>query len=389
MNADNAMKAEFEEQVRQLLSHLYDYLKLVENPVARRLAGDHSGPERNRAIRGAVMAAIEMLRRDRSGGPAARGNRVYNILLLRYIEEQPTSEILNQLALSERQYYREHQRAIQTISQVLWDQHFAATAQRAPQPLAEELTYLSRERGPASFDARAEIEAAINATTVIARQRNISIRLDAASAQLQLNIAQPVFRQLVIVMLNQFIGAHESPEAVGEIHISVGPGRVISFRAAVDISELAASLREDATVQALTRSLNARLDFQAAGITLSLAEKAQSILVVDDNPDSILLLKRYLANLPYQLLSAQEEAEALSIAQGAPLLCVILDVMLPGKDGWQILQRFKNNPATAEIPVLICSVLEMEELALSLGADGYLKKPPAREELLTILNAWT
>ena len=42
-------------------------------------------------------------------------------------------------------------------------------------------------------------------------------------------------------------------------------------------------------------------------------------------------------------------------------MCIILDVMLPGKDGWQILQSYKSHPATADIPVLICSVLEMEE----------------------------
>ena len=100
------------------------------------------------------------------------------------------------------------------------------------------------------------------------------------------------------------------------------------------------------------------------------------------------LFNRYLANLPYRLFSAVDEREALAIAQGAPLLCIILDVMLPGKDGWQLLQSYKSHPATAEIPVLICSVLEMEELAMSLGADGYLKKPPARAELLSTLRQW-
>ncbi|MCY3779413.1 MAG: response regulator [Chloroflexi bacterium] len=110
--------------------------------------------------------------------------------------------------------------------------------------------------------------------------------------------------------------------------------------------------------------------------------------MVDDNPDTISLFKRYLVNQPYRLLSAAGEREAWAIAQGRPLMCIILDVMLPGKDGWQILQSYKSHPVTANIPVLICSVLEMEDLANSLGADGYLKKPPARAELLSILSQW-
>ena len=60
-----------------------------------------------------------------------------------------------------------------------------------------------------------------------------------------------------------------------------------------------------------------------------------------------------------------------------------------GKDGWQILQTYKSHPLTEHIPVLICSVLEMKDLAASLGADGYIKKPPSRDEFLAVLRQWT
>ena len=70
------------------------------------------------------------------------------------------------------------------------------------------------------------------------------------------------------------------------------------------------------------------------------------------------------------------------------MLCIILDIMLPGVDGWQILQKCKTHPETADIPVLICSVLDMQDVALSLGADAYIKKPPSREEFLSTLQAW-
>ena len=384
--------AEFEEHIRDLLSNLYDYLKLVENPVARQLEQGRSGKERMRAIRGAVLAAIEELRREKTASPTSRQNRLYNILLLRYVEEQGTNEVLQQLALSERQYYREHQRALQTISRVIWDEHFASAGGSHPAALslAEELDYLSLERHQASFDVRAEILAALRSTGVIAEQRGIAIRVDDADAKIRLNVSQPVFRQLVIYLLNDFMGAMT---AGGQIRVDLsaeGGEPVILFSGMASMREDCQRLLQDSTALALMRSLNARLESAAAlQIALKFEQKVHKILIVDDNPDTVALFKRYVANLPCQLLSAQEESEALRIAQETPLLCVILDVMLPGKDGWQILQRFKTHPATAEIPVLICSVLEMEELALSLGADGYLKKPPTREEFLATLSAWS
>ena len=380
-------ESDFEEHVRQLLSHLYDYLKLVQNPVARRLAAGASGRERNKAIRLALMDAIEELRRENTSNPTSRPNRLYNILLLRYIEEQGTSEVLNQLALSERQYYREHQRAIQTISQVIWDQHFAEASIPASHTLAEELDYLSLERGGQSFDAQAEIQAALRSMRIIAEQRSINIRLSRAEQPVSLNVSQPVFRQLVIYLLNHCMSAMP---AGSRIRLSLTAAPALSLHCGVDMRGLHETLQADGTASALLRSLNARLDYVAEppGISLRFARRERKILIVDDNPDTIDLFQRFLADLPLELLPAQEESEALRIAQATPLLCVILDVMLPGKDGWQILQRFKTNPATAQLPVLICSVLEMQELALSLGADGYLKKPPSQAELLASLKAW-
>ncbi|MCE2472973.1 MAG: response regulator, partial [Anaerolineae bacterium] len=197
-------------------------------------------------------------------------------------------------------------------------------------------------------------------------------------------------RQFIVLLLNELLLA-QAPGGHIEVELSqqqeallIGFGGLASSARAGECCE---RLLENPTALALLASLKAELDC-APQVTLRLQRALHKLLVVDDNPDAIGLFKRYLAKLPYQLLSAQTEAEALQIAGATPLLGIILDVMLPGKDGWQILQRFKNHPATAEIPVLICSVLEMEDLARSLGADGYLKKPPSRDEFLALLGEW-
>ncbi len=67
---------------------------------------------------------------------------------------------------------------------------------------------------------------------------------------------------------------------------------------------------------------------------------------------------------------------------------IILDVMLPTMDGWEALQNLKNHPDTHAIPVLVCSVLDTPDMALALGADGFLKKPPDQIEFLNTLARW-
>lgn len=387
---------DFEEHIRDLLSNLYDYLKLADNPVADALAQDVSGNERMRVIQRTVLDAIEDLRRLDQRNPTARGNRLYNILHLRYVDEQSTTEALHQLALSERQYYREHQRAIQTISRIIWDEYFTEPAVEAGAPshsLADELDYLEDDSHQV-LHPRQELLAAVLATQVVAEQRGIAIEVRESLAPFTLNASQPVFRQLLIYLLNELIGA---TNAGGQINVAF---ELTAEEQALSISSEAlreegprfcARLREDGTASELMKHLKAELRWQdeLAQIMVAFKREVHNILIVDDNPDTVSLFKRYLVNQPYRLLSAADEREARAIAQGRQLMCVILDVMLPGKDGWQILQSYKSHPATADTPVLICSVLEMEDLANSLGADGYLKKPPARAELLSILSRWS
>lgn len=383
--------ADFEEHIRDLLGNLYDYLKLADNPVADALAKDASGNERMRAIQRTVLDAIEDMRRLDQRNPTARGNRLYNILQLRYVDEQSTTEALRQLALSERQYYREHQRAIQTISRIIWDEYFADAA--PAHSLADELDYLEDDDSHQVLHPRQELMAAVLATQLIAEQRGIRVEVGESPAPVTLNASQPVFRHLLIYLLNELIG---ETSLGAQIHIAFEmaadqPALSISSEALqVAGSGFCARLWEDGTASELMRHLKAELRWkdEPAQITVAFKREVHNILIVDDNPDTISLFKRYLVNQPYRLVSAAGEREAWAIAQGRPLMCIILDVMLPGKDGWQILQSYKSHPATANIPVLICSVLEMEDLANSLGADGYLKKPPARAELLSILSRW-
>ena len=59
---------------------------------------------------------------------------------------------------------------------------------------------------------------------------------------------------------------------------------------------------------------------------------------------------------------------------------------MPHVDGWEILGRLKQHPATKDIPIVVCTILAQQELALSLGASGFLRKPVSRQAFLSALD---
>jgi len=103
-----------------------------------------------------------------------------------------------------------------------------------------------------------------------------------------------------------------------------------------------------------------------------------TILIVDDTPDNIMLLSRLLKDR-YNTKVANNGSLALQIAQATPGLdLILLDVMMPGLDGYETCRQLKANPVTADIPVIFLtakSQVEDEALGLALGAVDYIAKP--------------
>jgi putative two-component system response regulator len=103
-----------------------------------------------------------------------------------------------------------------------------------------------------------------------------------------------------------------------------------------------------------------------------------TILIVDDTPDNIMLLSRLLKDR-YNTKVANNGSLALQIAQATPGLdLILLDVMMPGLDGYETCRQLKANPVTADIPVIFLTAknqVEDEAMGLSLGAVDYIAKP--------------
>jgi len=110
------------------------------------------------------------------------------------------------------------------------------------------------------------------------------------------------------------------------------------------------------------------------------------ILVVDDNPDTLQLMERYVWGTRYQLITTRDPEEAPCLIEQNRVQAVVLDVMMPGTDGWRLLHQLRQRSATAEVPIIVCTVLAQEELALSLGANDFLRKPVSRSTFIAALD---
>jgi diguanylate cyclase (GGDEF)-like protein/PAS domain S-box-containing protein len=111
-------------------------------------------------------------------------------------------------------------------------------------------------------------------------------------------------------------------------------------------------------------------------------EEAPLILVVEDDPATAELLTLHLTQAGYKVAHAYNGEEAIQKAKTMRPFAITLDVMLPKKDGWEVLQALKGESSTAEIPVIIHSIVDNKELAFALGAADYLMKPLDKSALL-------
>lgn len=113
------------------------------------------------------------------------------------------------------------------------------------------------------------------------------------------------------------------------------------------------------------------------------------ILIVDDVRENRVLLEVMLQSVHCELLMAQDGVTALAMAAHEPLDLILCDVMMPGLTGYEVVARLRANPATRDIPVIICSSLDdsnSRSHAMSVGADDVLVKPLRGEDILRLVK---
>jgi DNA-binding response OmpR family regulator len=113
---------------------------------------------------------------------------------------------------------------------------------------------------------------------------------------------------------------------------------------------------------------------------------SKKILIIEDDPATLRLVDYSLKQEGYEIISASNGLEGIRKALGESPDLVILDVMLPGLDGFEICYRLRAEPATAKLPILMFSAKAQEidkETGIRVGADDYLTKPSAPADIIS------
>jgi GAF domain-containing protein/DNA-binding response OmpR family regulator/anti-sigma regulatory factor (Ser/Thr protein kinase) len=113
-----------------------------------------------------------------------------------------------------------------------------------------------------------------------------------------------------------------------------------------------------------------------------------TVLVIDDEVAVRDLMQRFLTKEGFRVVTAHGGEEGVRLAREVRPDAITLDVMMPGMDGWAVLSVLKADPAVADIPVIMLTIVDDRNLGYALGASDYLTKPIDRERLVTVLTQY-
>jgi len=396
------------QQVRNALFHLYDIPHLQNHPLAQAISsvGDEKLVSRGRMLRQLLLEAIEQLRPGSDAASDLTDDRSYKILFYRYVDGMRPDEIMEQLAISKAQYYRDHRAGIDAIVSILSDYLHTDVSDKVAQPLSSDLTKMDR-RTLAQIEAERVVEMAEpEILDLVAVLQDLAQMLEPLSHEIEVSLEITLPASLPLIYADRAV-LRQALMNIMTNAIDMVPGGVAAMAARrkgwevhVEITtqpgEERPTIRERTGVglvisQQLLESQGGKMDLQESPwqvlVRLPVLVPA-TVLVVDDNAEMVKLFRRYLAGQPVRVHGANSGTEALELAKRLRPKVITLDLMMPHRDGWEILQTLKTAPETRDVPVVVCSVLNEPRLALSLGADAYLKKPISQSALLQVLRQW-
>ncbi|RJP64310.1 MAG: response regulator [Candidatus Abyssobacteria bacterium SURF_17] len=139
-------------------------------------------------------------------------------------------------------------------------------------------------------------------------------------------------------------------------------------------------------IEPLGTPADATMKVTAAKGASAVSHEQDVVLVVEDDPHSFELLSTYLGEAGYRVVHAANGVDSLEAARSIHPAVITLDIILPDKDGWKVLEELKASQETSDIPVVITSVVQDELKGFSMGAADYIVKPIGGRELLERLE---
>ena len=383
---------------KDLISHLYDHTVVETLPLAQHFPVPQNDTiRRAEFIQKVVQDEIEQLRPP-GKEPIYQSPewRPYLILYKRYILGESPKEIAGALYIGERQFRRDHSRALQALSIRMWERYFChpetEAAQHPSQPATEEDFALR----PEVLDLKDVLQGVQKIMSQRLHSEHIQLNMDLPREHVSALADRVLVRQILLSLLNY--GLHLCVGQRLSIHLEQQPAKsLITIGFDVD-EQWEAVLEDEKDLLDFVHAWSQRMDVQleecypqrnhAGEVLLRLSlppVKRRTILVVDDQPATLKMFERYLSHTDLKVLGVTDPEQVLEMARQIQPALITLDVMMPRLDGWEVLQSLQLDTVTRHIPVLVCSAWDEPELAYSLGAAAFLKKPVLQKALLDVL----
>jgi CheY-like chemotaxis protein len=389
-------RTQFRNDVRDALAHFYDQAYLESHLLVRQLIGPNAPLTLSRAqmLRTLLREAIEALQ-PAQGIPSHMPEwRSYRALYYRYVKGVSFLQVQDELGLSRRQLQREERKGIDALVAMLWPRRLADNdaqdlSRQDPdetQPLPEQVQHWKVERQPCAVQAL--VDDVRWMLGPLLQRLNVTVEVVVPPRLAQVLVDPTLTRQAILRILRLLAQRAEGGKiALQAVHCDKMVAITFLSPVTVDLDQddwhLASLLirRQGGSL----RIEPATGDMQRVVMEVPWLSRAR-VLVVDDVQAAHTLFERYLAPHNYDTIHASNADEAVRLAQKLRPDVVILDMMMPTVDGWQVLRDLQSHSTTATIPVVVCSVLDEPELALSLGAQSFVRKPVQRLELLAALE---
>jgi CheY-like chemotaxis protein len=398
------ISAEFTQHIRFALQHLFEISVLDRGPSLAlapwldQVSEPSEQVSAGQRLHQVLMQTIEQMKPTELLDPNLPRHRTYLILKRRYIDGAAVQQLETEFSSSSRQFRRDNHRAIEELVLALWNL-LPQTAKAASLPLASAAPTPTRSVGtlPAHSGPLAEFSRSISAVNlldmVVDAAQTLAGIINAAQTQviadipsdLPLVTADRVALRLALIKLLRLCIAH-APQRTLRLRATPREDMVVlrvENLAGLDSADTL--YNEAAQLFALTDgalSLETRGAAESDIILHLSTQQRPTVLVVDDDPAMPRIIQRYLALKPIKVISCNSTNDVVQMARETQPMLILLDVLMPKRDGWEILQELKANPDTYHIHLAVCSIWDEHELALSLGADMFFQKPIGRTELL-------
>ena len=407
----------FVRELQRALQHLYDPAELRRSPLLALFDVDkHHSPAS--ALQKTLLDAIEALKPGSDVPLHANAWRIYHVLTYRHVEQSSQRTVAANLALSVRQLRRQERVAERMLAEYLWERYdveskggdlSAVISQAEDQAVFPDGETPGREQELAWLKESFPSETADIGKVIRAGLETVSPLMGSAGVEVEYQIPEglpPVCGQLVAIrqaFLNLLTAAvHavpggnirvtvETDRRGSSLFVRIEEDRPTSWALNGEVIEHLQMARQFIALLGGTleiASVTGGKQPFAATLVLPVAQQVP-VLMVDDNADTLRLLQRYLTGTRYQFIGTHDPEKVVSMAEESAPQVIVVDVMLPGIEGWELLGRLRTHPKTRDVPIIVCTILPQEQLALSLGAAEFLRKPINREALLSALDRQT